>query len=104
MRFKLHRIKADWFRQENDCISAMSALRMTTWKSGGNVKNRLASNNLETREISDYRTSLLDLLISFINAKGIYYIYITIHTVSTLSNNLHPLSVMDASVSCLRIF
>lgn len=82
----------------------MSALRMTTWKSGGNVKNRLPSNNLETREISDYRTSLLDLLISFINAKGIYYIYITIHTVSTLSNNLHPLSVMDASVSCLRIF
>lgn len=80
LRFKLHRIKADWFRQENDCISAMSALRMTTWKSGGNVKNRLASNNLETREISDYRTSLLDLLISFINAKGIYYMYITIHS------------------------
>lgn len=75
LRFKLHRIKADWLRHENDCISAMSALRMTTWKSGGNVRNRLASNNLETREISDYRTSLLDSLISFINAKGIYYIY-----------------------------
>lgn len=48
---------------------------MTSWKSGGNVKNRLASNSQETREISDYRTSLLDLLISFINAKGIHITY-----------------------------
>lgn len=40
----------------------MSLLRLTVWESGSDVKKRQAA---ESRQMSDYRPSLLNLCISF---------------------------------------